>query len=136
MAIQQLKAKLGPRVSTAPADLAAHGKDESYPRQRAPLAVVYAESTSDIEQTLEWARTHLIPIIAFGADTSLEGHVVPVSDAVGAEVTNLQECRHGFTDACRHAEVDFVSSAFGLVQGFWHDFSMARLVKSPGQSVD
>jgi D-lactate dehydrogenase (cytochrome) len=89
MAIEQLKAILGSRVSTALADLAAHGKDESYPLQRAPLAVVYAESTSDIEQTLEWAREHLIPIIPFGAGTSLEGHVVPVSDAVSLDVSRM-----------------------------------------------
>jgi D-lactate dehydrogenase (cytochrome) len=44
---------------------------------RPPLAVAYAESREDVQTVLEWCRTWRIPLIPFGAGTSLEGALVP-----------------------------------------------------------
>ncbi len=76
--IEQLRALLGAdKVSTSPSVLAAHGRDENFPDVRPPCAVAYAERRDDIVAVLAWCREHQIPVIPFGAGSSLEGALVP-----------------------------------------------------------
>jgi D-lactate dehydrogenase (cytochrome) len=76
--LEQLQALLGDgKVSTSPSVLEQHGRDENFPEVRPPLAVAYAESREDVQTVLEWCRTRRIPLIPFGAGTSLEGALVP-----------------------------------------------------------
>lgn len=65
------------QVSISPSVLEQHGRDENYPDVRPPLAVVFAESKEDVQTTLAWCREQQIPLIPFGAGTSLEGALVP-----------------------------------------------------------
>ena len=77
-AIEQLQALLGTgKISTSPSVLEQHGRDENFPEVRPPLAVAYAESREDVQTALEWCRIQRIPLIPFGAGTSLEGALVP-----------------------------------------------------------
>lgn len=77
-AIEQLQALLKRgQVSTSPSVLEQHGRDENFPEVRPPLAVAYAESREDVQTVLEWCRTRRVPIIPYGAGTSLEGALVP-----------------------------------------------------------
>lgn len=87
--VESLQRLLPQKVSTAPAELETHGKDESYPVHRPPIAVVYAESLSDIQTTLSWAREQGVPVIPFGAGTSLEGHVVPQGSALSLDLSRM-----------------------------------------------
>ena len=82
--IEELEARLGKeKVSMSPSVLEQHGRDENFPEVRPPLAVVYAESKEDVQVVLEWCRTQHVPLIPFGAGTSLEGSLVPYQpDAV------------------------------------------------------
>jgi D-lactate dehydrogenase (cytochrome) len=89
MNLSTLAAQLGEKFSLAPADLALHGKDESYPEQRPPVAVVYAQSLEDIQTTLAWARDHCVAVIPFGAGTSLEGHIIPQGAAISLDVSKM-----------------------------------------------
>ena len=76
--LQALQDLLGNgKVSTSPSVLEQHGRDENFPEVRPPLAVAYAESKEDVQTVLEWCRTSRIPLIPFGAGTSLEGALVP-----------------------------------------------------------
>ncbi len=76
--LEQLQALLGTgKFSTSPSELESHGRDENFPEVRPPLAVAYAESRADVQAVLEWCRTWSIPLIPFGAGTSLEGSLVP-----------------------------------------------------------
>jgi D-lactate dehydrogenase (cytochrome) len=76
--LEQLRTLLGDgKVSTSPSALEQHGRDENFPEVRLPLAVAYAESREDVQAVLEWCRTWRIPLIPFGAGTSLEGALVP-----------------------------------------------------------
>src|SRR5215467_3711956 len=76
--LEQLQAVLGDRkVSTSPSVLEQHGRDENFPEVRPPLAVAYVESKEDVQTVLEWCRTWRIPLIPYGAGTSLEGALVP-----------------------------------------------------------
>src|SRR5437660_1767331 len=76
--LEQLQALLGDgKVSTSPSVLEQHGRDENFPEVRPPLAVAYAESRADVQTVLEWCRTQRVPLIPYGAGTSLEGALVP-----------------------------------------------------------
>ena len=77
-ALKQLQTVLkSGQVSTSPSVLEQHGRDENFPEVRPPLAVAYVESKEDVQTVLEWCRTWHIPLIPFGAGTSLEGALVP-----------------------------------------------------------
>jgi D-lactate dehydrogenase (cytochrome) len=81
--LEQLQALLGTgKVSTNPSVLEQHGRDENFPEVRPPLAVAYIESKEDVQTVLEWCRTWRIPLIPFGAGTSLEGALVPARSDV------------------------------------------------------
>jgi D-lactate dehydrogenase (cytochrome) len=77
-AMEELQARLKEgQVSTSASILEQHGRDENYPEVRPPLAVAFAESREDVQTVLEWWRTQRVPLIPFGAGTSLEGTLVP-----------------------------------------------------------
>lgn len=76
--LEQLEALLDKsKLSISPSVLEQHGRDENFPHVRPPLAVAYAESREDVQTVLAWSRTHNIPLIPYGAGTSLEGALVP-----------------------------------------------------------
>jgi D-lactate dehydrogenase (cytochrome) len=77
------------RVSTRPADLEQHGHDENYPQSRPPLAVVFAESTADVQAAVRWAGTAGIAVVPFGTGTSFEGRVVPVGNAISIDMSAM-----------------------------------------------
>ncbi|MFN3266501.1 MAG: FAD-binding oxidoreductase [Deinococcales bacterium] len=89
MSLETLAVQLGDKFSQSAADLALHGKDESYPEQHLPLAVVYAENLEDVKTTLSWASKHQIAVIPFGAGTSLEGHILAQGQAVSLNVSKM-----------------------------------------------
>ena len=79
--LDALKARFGERVSTVAAVLDRHGQDESYHAGAPPDAVVFPESVEEIAAIVGIAREHRVPLIPFGAGTSLEGHVAARSPA-------------------------------------------------------
>ena len=77
-ALEHLRDLLGKgKVSTSPSVLEQHGRDENFPEVRPPLVVAYAESKEDVQTVLQWCRNQHIPLIPYGAGTSLEGALVP-----------------------------------------------------------
>lgn len=91
-ALEQLRSQLGDgQLSTSQSVLEAHGRDENFPEVRPPLAVAYARSKDDVRTILAWCREHQIPVIPFGAGTSLEGALVP--ERKGAPVVSLDLSR-------------------------------------------
>lgn len=66
---------LAEESSTAPADLAAHGRDESWHPEQPPDVVVYPRSTDEVAAIVRHCFERNIPVIPFGVGTSLEGGV-------------------------------------------------------------
>jgi D-lactate dehydrogenase (cytochrome) len=87
--LESLVADLGAKVTTVASVLEAHGRDENYPEARAPLAVVYAEGIADVQATLAWARAQRVEVIAFGAGSSLEGHLIPQGPSVSLDLSRM-----------------------------------------------
>ncbi|MGN8025193.1 FAD-binding oxidoreductase [Microbacterium sp. 22242] len=72
--VDRLRTALGDRVDTAPAALEAARADRSgHASPGAPLAVVHAESTTDVQETLRIAHATRTPVVIRGAGTGLAG---------------------------------------------------------------
>ena len=90
--IAELKAHFGDRCSTALVVREHHGKDESaYTTVPPPAAVVFAESTDDVSQTVRMAASYNVPIIPFGVGTSLEGHLLAVQGGISIDLGRLNK---------------------------------------------
>jgi D-lactate dehydrogenase (cytochrome) len=68
-----------------------HGRDESPLAPALPDAVVFAESTAEVAEVLKVCHRRRVPVIAFGAGTSLEGHVLATSGGVCLDLTHMNE---------------------------------------------
>jgi len=84
-----LQAKFGGRVSTGAAILEQHGKDESAHEIAPPDAVVFPETTAEVAEIVTLCGQHDVPVIAFGAGSSLEGHVLAIHGGVSIDLTRM-----------------------------------------------
>ncbi len=80
--LQALQARFGARLSTAQAVRDQHGRDESIYPLAAPDAVVFCDSTDDVAAALALAHEHAVPVIPYGAGSSLEGHLLAVQGGI------------------------------------------------------
>ena len=87
--IDTLKAEFGPRCSTAQAVCEQHGRDESAFAVPPPAAVVFAESTADVARVLALCNEQSVPVIPFGAGSSLEGHLLAVQGGISLDVSRM-----------------------------------------------
>jgi D-lactate dehydrogenase (cytochrome) len=73
--INDLQNILGGRLSTVPDICKQHGQDLTWHEGQAPDAVAFARSTDEVAAIVRLCRAHKVPVIAYGAGTSLEGHI-------------------------------------------------------------
>jgi len=73
--IAALTAAFGNRVVTSQAVREQHGNTVTWIVNQPPDAVVYPQSTEDVQQVVRICSANRVPIIPFGVGTSLEGHV-------------------------------------------------------------
>ncbi len=84
-----LAAHFAARLSTALAVREQHGRDESPFDVPPPDAVVFAESTEDVAFVVRLASEHGVPVIPYGAGSSLEGHLLAVQGGVSIDVSRM-----------------------------------------------
>jgi D-lactate dehydrogenase (cytochrome) len=87
--LTDLAALLGPRLSTTAADRALHAQSESYMTAGQPDAVVYPNSTAEVARIATLCAQHSVPIVAWGAGTSLEGHALAVKGGVTVDFRDM-----------------------------------------------
>ena len=71
----ELEEVFGDRFTTAEAMRRQHGEGESFHANEPPDAVVFPDSTAEVSAAVSACHRHGVPMIGFGAGTSLEGHV-------------------------------------------------------------
>src|SRR5438874_10739242 len=77
------------RVNDGASALDQHAGDLSYHPPRRPDVVVYPETTAEVAAVLEYAHAAGVPVVPFGAGTSLEGHVIPLHGGISLDLTRL-----------------------------------------------
>ena len=77
------------RVTTSESVLDQHAEDFSFHRRHRPDAVVYPTSVTEVASVLSFASERRVPLVPFGAGTSLEGHVVPVNGGISLDLTRM-----------------------------------------------
>ena len=89
--IDALKNRFAERCSTALSVREQHGQDESSLSAAPPAAVVFAENTLDVVHAVALASQYSVPIIAFGAGSSLEGHLLAVQGGISLDVSRMNQ---------------------------------------------
>ena len=89
--IGALRARLGDRVTTAAAVREQHGNTLTWLPIQPPDAVVFAENTQEIVDLVKLCAEHRVPIIAFGAGTSLEGHLNAPHGGISLDLTRMNK---------------------------------------------
>ena len=74
-AIAALTAAFGNRVVTSQAVREQHGNTLTWVPNQPPDAVVFPQSTDDVQKIVRICADNRVPVIPFGVGTSLEGHV-------------------------------------------------------------
>ena len=73
-----LAAAFGPGFTLNRAVCDQHGKSEAYHARHSPDAVLFAKSTAEVAQAVRICAKHGVPVIAYGAGTSVEGNFAAV----------------------------------------------------------
>jgi D-lactate dehydrogenase (cytochrome) len=80
--MERLSAMIGPRATVARSVLEQHGQSEAYHRVLPPDVVVFPETTQEVIEIVRLCASLRMPIIPFGAGTSLEGNTAAVAGGV------------------------------------------------------
>ena len=89
--IEHLKTLVSGSVSTNEAILDQHGRDESAIPPVRPSAVVMPQNTNEVSKVLKYCNAEKIPVVAFGAGSSLEGHVLPLFGGISLDLTEMNK---------------------------------------------
>lgn len=84
-----LRAMLGDRLSAAAAVRDHHSRGESHHEPHLPAAVAFAISTEEVQAIVRTCAAHDVPMVPFGAGSSLEGHVIPVRGGLSIDLTRM-----------------------------------------------
>ena len=89
--IEHLKTLVSGSVSTNETILDQHGRDESAIPPVRPSAVVMPRNTEEVSKVLKYCNAEKIPVVAFGAGSSLEGHVLPLFGGISLDLTEMNK---------------------------------------------
>jgi D-lactate dehydrogenase (cytochrome) len=73
--IAKLAARYGNRLSTSPSVLEQHGHTTTWIANQPPDAVFLPQTTEEVQEVVRLCAAERVPVVAFGAGTSLEGQV-------------------------------------------------------------
>ncbi len=77
------------RVGTGADVLAQHGHDESFHPEARPDFVVWPRSIEEAAAIVRIALEHRLPLVPFGAGTSLEGHVAALAGGISVDMREM-----------------------------------------------
>lgn len=101
-----------------------HARDESAYDKTLPEAVIFARSVDDVVKVVKLCHKHSIPVVAFGAGTSIEGHILPIHGGITLDLSEMNKVlsvddqdftvtvepgvlRHQLNDEIRHTGLYF-----------------------------
>jgi D-lactate dehydrogenase (cytochrome) len=88
-AIVELTKLLPNAVTRTSAMLEQHSHGDSWHRPAAPDAVIFAESTAQVSDIIKICAHHRVPVIPFGAGSSIEGQVHAVHGGISLDLSRM-----------------------------------------------
>jgi D-lactate dehydrogenase (cytochrome) len=88
---EALACAFGERFTVNRAICLQHGTDESAYAPVPPDAVVFPESTAEVARLVRMCAAHGTPVIAFGAGSSIEGHLLAIQGGVCADLSRMNK---------------------------------------------
>jgi len=87
--LDALGGRFGNRMQTGEAVRRQHGSSEAHFATVLPDAVVYARTTDDVVDLVRLCTTAGVPIVPFGAGTSIEGNALPIRGGVSLDLSEM-----------------------------------------------
>lgn len=87
----QLQVLLGDRFSLAKAVRDHHGRDESPYPELAPDAVAFVQTNEEVASVVKLCNEHRVPVVAYGAGSSLEGHILPIQGGICLDLSQMNQ---------------------------------------------
>ncbi|CUH76219.1 putative FAD-linked oxidoreductase [Tritonibacter multivorans] len=91
LALSELRALLGDRLSTGQSVREIHGRDEAYSEPALPDAVAFPDNTEEVSAIMKICSAHKVPVVPFGIGTSLEGHVIPIHGGISVDTSRMNK---------------------------------------------
>jgi D-lactate dehydrogenase (cytochrome) len=92
-ALTDLQKLLGTRATNAEAIREHHSHGESYHRAAAPDIVCFPATTAEVVEVVRVSQAYQLPIVPFGAGTSLEGHVHALRGGITIDLREMKQIR-------------------------------------------
>ena len=87
--LSSLTAIVGDRLTRVASELEQHGRGETHLPPAPPDVVVYPLTTDEVSAIMRVCATRDVPVIAYGAGSSLEGHVSAVEGGVSLDLSRM-----------------------------------------------
>ena len=87
--LTELAQRFGDRFAAGKAMREQHGHTLSWVPNQPPDAVVFAESTQDVSDIVKLCAAHRVPVIPFGAGSSLEGHLNAPHGGISIDLSRM-----------------------------------------------
>src|SRR6516165_4548977 len=89
--LQGLGDRFQERCSTSPSVRDRHGRDDSPYDTTPPDCVVFPTTTAEVAEVVRMCARHRVPVIAYGAGTSIEGHIMAVEGGVTVDLSRMNK---------------------------------------------
>jgi D-lactate dehydrogenase (cytochrome) len=87
--LDRLAARFGAQLQTGDAVRAQHGQSETHFAPALPDAVLFARSTADVVDCVTLCVAAGVPIVPYGAGTSIEGNALPVRGGISLDLSGM-----------------------------------------------
>jgi len=90
-AIEEVEALLGERLSTSRSVRDLHGESVTWFPPHPPDAVAYVQTTQEVSDLVKICARYNVPVIPYGAGTSLEGHTNAIFGGITIDFTQMNK---------------------------------------------
>jgi D-lactate dehydrogenase (cytochrome) len=87
--LQGLSDRFQERCSTGESVRHRHGRDDSPYDTTPPDCVVFPTTSAEVAEVVRMCARHAVPVIAYGAGTSIEGHIMAVEGGVTLDLSRM-----------------------------------------------
>jgi D-lactate dehydrogenase (cytochrome) len=99
-ALAELQPLLGSQVTTSEVQREHHSHGESYHLPAPPDIVCFPRNTAEVSEILKISARHQIPVIPFGAGTSVEGHVNALRGGIAIDLREMNKVLRVSVEDC------------------------------------